>query len=49
VAGSTLGIMVIDIPVVIFSATAAWRLPHKPLRLIIPAVFLGLGIASLLR
>jgi putative Ca2+/H+ antiporter (TMEM165/GDT1 family) len=49
VAGSTLGIMLIDVPVVIISATAAWRLPLKPLRLIVPAVFLGLGIAGLLR
>jgi hypothetical protein len=41
--------MLIDVPVVIISATAAWRLPLKPLRLIVPAVFLGLGIAGLLR
>jgi putative Ca2+/H+ antiporter (TMEM165/GDT1 family) len=49
VAGSTLGIMLIDVPVVILSATAAWRLPRKSLRLIVPAMFLGLGIAGLLR
>jgi putative Ca2+/H+ antiporter (TMEM165/GDT1 family) len=49
VVGSTLGTMLIDVPVVIFTATAAWRLPHKPLRLIAAAVFLGLGIAGLLR
>jgi Ca2+/H+ antiporter, TMEM165/GDT1 family len=47
--GSTLGTMLIDVPVVIFTATAAWRLPRKPLRLIVPAVFVGLGIAGLLR
>lgn len=47
--GSTLGIMLIDVPVVILSAMAAWRLPRKPLRLIVPAVFLGLGIVGLLR
>jgi hypothetical protein len=41
--------MLIDVPVVILSAMAAWRLPRKPLRLIVPAVFLGLGIAGLLR
>ncbi len=47
-AGSTLGIMLIDVPVVILSATAARWLPRKPLRILAPAVFLGLGVAGLL-
>ena len=49
IAGATLGIMLIDVPVVILSATAAWRLPRKPLRLIVPAAFAALGIAALVR
>jgi putative Ca2+/H+ antiporter (TMEM165/GDT1 family) len=47
-AGSTLGIMLIDVPVVILSATAARWLPRKPLRILALAMFLGLGVAGLL-
>jgi putative Ca2+/H+ antiporter (TMEM165/GDT1 family) len=48
VAGTTLGIMLTDIPVVILSASAARWLPRKPLRIIVPVMFLGLGVAGLL-
>jgi Ca2+/H+ antiporter, TMEM165/GDT1 family len=47
-AGTTLGIMLIDVPVVILSATAARWLPRKPLRILAPVMFLGLGVAGLL-
>jgi putative Ca2+/H+ antiporter (TMEM165/GDT1 family) len=47
-AGSTLGIMLIDVPVVILSATAARWLPRKPLRILALVVFLGLGATGLL-
>ena len=48
VAGTTLGIMLIDVPLVILSTTAARRLPLKPLRIVVPAMFVGLGVAGLL-
>lgn len=47
-AGSTLGIMLIDAPLVILSASAARWLPRKPLRIIASATFFGLGVAVLL-
>jgi hypothetical protein len=40
--------MLIDVPVVILSATAARWLPRKPLRILALVVFLGLGVTGLL-
>jgi putative Ca2+/H+ antiporter (TMEM165/GDT1 family) len=48
VAGTTLGIMLADLPVVILSAAAARRLPWRPVRSLAPAMFLGLGVIVLL-
>jgi Ca2+/H+ antiporter, TMEM165/GDT1 family len=47
-AGTTLGIMLIDVPLVILSASAARWLPRKPLRIIASATFFVLGVAVLL-
>jgi Ca2+/H+ antiporter, TMEM165/GDT1 family len=48
VAGTTLGIMVADVPVVMFGAIAAQKLPMKSLHRIAPAMFLALGVVVLL-
>jgi putative Ca2+/H+ antiporter (TMEM165/GDT1 family) len=48
VAGSTLGIMLADVPVVICGALTARNLPLKWLRRIAPAMFLVLGVVILL-
>lgn len=48
VAGTTLGILLADVPVVILSTAAARRLPWRPMRSLAPAMFLGLGVLVLL-
>jgi putative Ca2+/H+ antiporter (TMEM165/GDT1 family) len=48
VTGTTLGIMLADVPVVILSAAAARRWPRGPVRIVAPAMFLGLGVIVLL-
>jgi putative Ca2+/H+ antiporter (TMEM165/GDT1 family) len=48
VAGSTFGIMLADVPVVMLSAAAAQKLPIKSLHKIAPAMFLVLGVVVLL-
>jgi Ca2+/H+ antiporter, TMEM165/GDT1 family len=48
VAGSTLGIVLADAPIVILSAATARHFRPKPVRAIAAAVFLGIGIVGLL-
>ncbi len=48
VAGSTLGILLADVPVVILGTAAAKKLPLKSLRRLAPAIFLVIGVAVLL-
>jgi putative Ca2+/H+ antiporter (TMEM165/GDT1 family) len=48
VAGSTFGIMLADVPVVICGALTAQKLPLKWLRRVAPAMFLVLGVVILL-
>jgi Ca2+/H+ antiporter, TMEM165/GDT1 family len=48
VAGSTFGIMLADVPVVIFGALTAQKLPLKWMHRIAPAMFLVLGVIILL-
>jgi putative Ca2+/H+ antiporter (TMEM165/GDT1 family) len=45
-AGSTLGSMLVDIPVVILGAAGAQRLSWRPMRILAPALLLGLGVVS---
>lgn len=47
VAGTTLGILLADSPVVILSAVAAQRVQRKPLHRIAQAMFFGLGVVAL--
>jgi putative Ca2+/H+ antiporter (TMEM165/GDT1 family) len=47
IAGSTLGIMLADVPVVIFGASAERHLPGYAVHRIAPAIFLLLGIIAL--
>ena len=49
VAGSTLGILLADVPVVILGAVAAQRMPMERLRAIVPVMFLLFGAFILLR
>jgi putative Ca2+/H+ antiporter (TMEM165/GDT1 family) len=48
VAGSTLGILLVDVPVVILGTVAAKELPLRSLRRLAPAIFLVIGVAVLL-
>jgi Ca2+/H+ antiporter, TMEM165/GDT1 family len=48
VAGSTLGILLADVPVVMLGAAAAQKLPMKSVHRLAPAMFLLLGVAVLL-
>jgi Ca2+/H+ antiporter, TMEM165/GDT1 family len=48
VAGTTLGILLTDVPLVILSAAAARRLPRRRLHGIAQAMLLGLGVVALL-
>jgi putative Ca2+/H+ antiporter (TMEM165/GDT1 family) len=48
VAGSTLGILLADMPVVILGTLAAKELPLRSLRRLAPAVYLATGVAVLL-
>jgi putative Ca2+/H+ antiporter (TMEM165/GDT1 family) len=48
VAGSTFGIMLADVPVVMLGAAAAQTLPVKSLHRVAPAMFLILGVIILL-
>jgi putative Ca2+/H+ antiporter (TMEM165/GDT1 family) len=49
VAGSTVGILLADVPVVILGAVAAQKLPMQRLRALVPAMFLLFGAFVLLR
>jgi putative Ca2+/H+ antiporter (TMEM165/GDT1 family) len=49
VAGSTVGILLADVPVVILGAVAAEKLPMQRLRALVPAMFLLFGAFVLLR
>ena len=49
VAGSTVGILLADVPMVILGTVAADKLPIRGLRAIVPATFLLLGVLVLLR
>jgi Ca2+/H+ antiporter, TMEM165/GDT1 family len=49
VAGSTVGILLADVPVVILGAVAAQKLPMQRLRTLVPAMFLLFGAFVLLR
>jgi putative Ca2+/H+ antiporter (TMEM165/GDT1 family) len=49
VAGSTVGILLADVPVVILGAVAAEKLPMRPLRALVPVMFLLFGAIVLLR
>jgi putative Ca2+/H+ antiporter (TMEM165/GDT1 family) len=48
VAGSTIGIMLADVPVVMFGAVLAEKLPREALHRVAPALFLTLGVVILL-
>ena len=48
VAGSTLGILLADVPVVFLGAVAAKELPLRSLRRLAPGIFLVIGVAILL-
>jgi putative Ca2+/H+ antiporter (TMEM165/GDT1 family) len=48
VAGSTLGILLADVPVVILGTVAGRELPLRSLRRLAPAIFLVIGVAVLL-
>jgi putative Ca2+/H+ antiporter (TMEM165/GDT1 family) len=48
VAGSTLGILLADVPLVILGTLAAKELPLRSLRRLAPAIFLVIGVAVLL-
>ncbi len=48
VAGTTLGMLVADVPVVLLGGAAAKRLPLKPIRFVAAAAFAALGIAVLM-
>ncbi len=47
VAGTTLGMMIANVPVVVLGDRIAQRLPVRPIRLIAAAVFVILGVATL--
>lgn len=47
VAGTTLGMLIADVPVVLLGGAAAGRLPVKPLRLAAAAAFAILGVVVL--
>jgi len=49
VAGSTIGILLADIPVAILGAVAAQKLPMRRLRALVPVMFLLFGAIVLLR
>jgi Ca2+/H+ antiporter, TMEM165/GDT1 family len=48
VAGSTFGMMLADVPVVMLGALAVRKLPAKSLHRLVPAIFLALGVIVLL-
>lgn len=47
VAGSTLGILLADVPIVILGTVAAKAMPLKSLRRLAPVIFLVIGVAVL--
>jgi putative Ca2+/H+ antiporter (TMEM165/GDT1 family) len=47
VAGTTLGMLVADVPVVLLGGVVAQRLPLKPIRFVAAAAFMALGIVVL--
>jgi Ca2+/H+ antiporter, TMEM165/GDT1 family len=47
IAGSTVGILLADIPLVLLGATAAQKLPMKSVRKVAPAIFMIIGTAIL--
>jgi Ca2+/H+ antiporter, TMEM165/GDT1 family len=47
VAGTTLGLMIANVPVVFVAHQAAPRIPLKAVRIVAAALFIGLGIAVL--
>lgn len=47
VAGTTLGMLLADVPVVLLGAALAQRLPLKPIRYVAAAVFIVLGALAL--
>ena len=49
VAGTTLGMMLANVPAVLIGHRAADRLPVRAIRLVAAAVFAVLGIVTLLR
>jgi Ca2+/H+ antiporter, TMEM165/GDT1 family len=48
VGGTTLGILLVDVPVVMFSAAAAQRLPRMPVHRVTQAMFVALGVVTLI-
>jgi putative Ca2+/H+ antiporter (TMEM165/GDT1 family) len=48
VSGTTLGMLAADVPVIFLGAAFAARLPLKPIRWVAAALFITLGVASLL-
>jgi Ca2+/H+ antiporter, TMEM165/GDT1 family len=49
VAGSTVGILLVDIPVVLLGAMAAQKLPMQSVRKVAPAIFVMIGAVILFR
>jgi putative Ca2+/H+ antiporter (TMEM165/GDT1 family) len=47
VAGSTFGILLVDVPVILFGAMAAQRLPMRSVRRVAPAIFVIIGAVIL--
>lgn len=47
VAGTTLGMLIANVPVVLLGNSVARRIPLRPIRLIAAAIFLALGIREL--
>jgi putative Ca2+/H+ antiporter (TMEM165/GDT1 family) len=47
VAGTTLGMLIVDVPTVLFGGIMAKRLPLRAIRIAAALLFLGLGVATL--
>jgi len=47
VAGTTLGMLVANVPVILVGEAAATRLPLQPIRIVTALIFAGLGILAL--
>lgn len=47
VIGTTLGMLIADVPAVFLGSAATQKIPMKPLRIICAILFIGLGISSL--